>query len=114
MSLEMSWHVEITYSPTLIPLHGGEHLAFVEQLAQTHHCEHYADFEGEEGRRTPAHDVFTDSRYSLHRFLADVCEQLDNAAFEAGGAAELPFSAYRVVVKATMDKSDAAAQVRNK
>ena len=114
MALEMSWHVEITYSERLIRLHGGEHLAFVEQLARTHHCEHYADVEGGEGRRTPAHDVFTDSRYSLHRFLGEVCEQLDNAALEAGDAAELPLTAYRVVIKATIDKSDAAAQVRNK
>jgi hypothetical protein len=113
MTLEMSWHVEITYSERLIGLHGGEHLAFVEQLARAHHCEHYADFEGDEGRRTPAHDVFTDSRYSLHRFLVEVCEQLDNAALEIGGAAELPFSAYRVVVKAMTDKRDAGAQVRN-
>ena len=110
----MNWHVEITYSHRLIPVHGGEHLAFVEQLAAMHHCVHYADFEGEEGHRTPAHDVFTDSRYALHRFLGEVCEQLDNAALESGDATELPLSAYRIVVKATMDKSDAAAQVRNK
>ena len=113
MTLEMSWHVEISYSRRLIPLHGGHHLAFVEQLARTHRCEHYADFEGAEGHRMPAHDVFTDSRDSLHRFLSDVCEQLDNAASQAAGVLELPLSAYRVVVKATADEPDAAAQVRN-